>query len=121
MARARSVLLVLGLLLAGAACSKPAEPVKHYPIKGQILAVVPDRQELTIKHEDIPDFMPAMTMNYAVARPELLQGRTPGETFEGTLDVRGSTIQLSAITHTGTAPLPPMASNANAMAANLLV
>jgi protein SCO1/2 len=121
MARARSVLLVLGLLLIGAACSKPAEPVKHYPIKGQILAVVPDRQELTIKHEDIPDFMPAMTMNYAVARPELLQGRTAGETIEGTLDVRGSTIQLSAITHTGTAPLPPMAANTNAMAANLLV
>lgn len=113
-----SIVLVAGALVWIAACQH-AEPAKQYTLTGQILAVVPAQQELSIKHDDIPGFMPAMTMNYAVATPKLLEGRTPGETISATLEVRGSVIAITSITHTGTAPLPVTA-NARSMAVNLL-
>ena len=41
------------LLLSAAACGPKAAPPKQYPITGQILAVLPERQSLTIRHEAI--------------------------------------------------------------------
>jgi protein SCO1 len=115
----RFLALVVGLVVAGSACQKALPPAKEYTLKGQILAVLPDRQEITIRHEDIPGFMPAMTMNYPVAGPELMKDRTPGELVTATLEVRDATGRLTAITHTGTAPLPDSANTAM-LAAGLL-
>ena len=40
-------------LVIAAGCGQPPKPApKRYPIKGQVLGVVTDRQELTLKHED---------------------------------------------------------------------
>ncbi|HWE50997.1 MAG TPA: SCO family protein [Bryobacteraceae bacterium] len=47
-------------LLAGCGGSGP----KHYALRGRVLTKSPD--QLTVSHEDIPGFMPAMTMAYAV-------------------------------------------------------
>jgi protein SCO1/2 len=51
-------LLVLALVLG--ACSTQ----KHYALRGRVLAKSTD--QLTVNHEDIPGFMPAMTMSYGV-------------------------------------------------------
>jgi protein SCO1/2 len=102
-------LFVVLSLAAGIACQRK-EPAKQYPLTGQILAVDTTRNELTINHEDIPNLMPAMTMAYPVATPALMQGRTPGETIKGTLEVDANGGRLVSIEHTGTAPL---AQNAN--------
>ncbi|MEO8484567.1 MAG: SCO family protein [Acidobacteriota bacterium] len=96
--------LLSGLLCLSAACQR-TPPAKRYELKGQILAVVPDKQELTLKHEDIVGFMPAMTMNYQVASAALLKDREPGELITGTLEVRDSDFRITSITHTGTAPI----------------
>ena len=37
-----------------------------YKLQGQILSVDRDRTQATIKHEEIPGFMSAMTMSYQV-------------------------------------------------------
>lgn len=103
--RLTAALLSVVLLVGLAACRR-SDPPREYALQGQILAVNPDRQELTIRHEDIPQFMPAMTMTYPVARPELLQGREPGELVSATLEVADATGRLTAITRTGMAPLP---------------
>jgi protein SCO1/2 len=103
--RRTAALLILVLGTGAAACTR-SEPPREYALTGQILAVSPERQALTIRHEDIPQFMPAMTMTYPVARPELLQGREPGELVSATLEVTDSTGRLTAITRTGMAPLP---------------
>jgi protein SCO1/2 len=105
------------LLLVPAACRKAEAP--RYTLTGQVLSVQPDRQELTIRHEDIPNFMPAMTMSYRVANPALLTGRAPGELIAATLEVNAGVAQLTSITHTGSAPLAA-GSNAGTMAAELL-
>jgi protein SCO1/2 len=98
-------------------CSQPAP--KRYPLNGQILAVDVPHQQLTIRHDDIPGFMPGMTMSYPVAAASLMQGRTPGETITATLEVSDMTGRLVAIEHRGTAPLPA-GTNAVAMASALL-
>jgi protein SCO1/2 len=92
------------VILAAAGC-READPPRQYPLTGQVLAVHAERQELTVKHEDIPNFMPAMTMTYPVA-PALLEGRKPGELIAATLEVRDSTGRLIDIRSTGSAPLP---------------
>lgn len=100
------MLTVLVALASGAlACATP-DPPRQYPLTGQILAVHADRQELTVKHEDIPNFMPGMTMTFPVASPGLMEGRVAGELVTATLEVRDATGRIVAITHTGTAPLP---------------
>jgi protein SCO1/2 len=87
------------------ACSRE-NPPRQYALAGQILAVHPEKQELTIKHGDIEDLMPAMTMTFAVASAAMVEGRTPGELIKGTLEIRDSGVRLIALERTGVAPLP---------------
>jgi protein SCO1/2 len=111
-------LLIVGLACALAGCGG-RQPSKSYPITGQVLAVHPERQQITLKHEDIRNFMPGMTMSFPVASPELLTGREPGEIVTGVLEVTDAVGRLTALERTGFSPLPAD-SNAVAMAGNLL-
>lgn len=56
------LLVLAGALLASGCQSK----TKHYDLKGQVLDKNPATKEITVKHGDIPGFMPAMTMPYPV-------------------------------------------------------
>jgi protein SCO1 len=102
--RLPALLIVLGL---AAGCRPEA---RQYPIRGQILAIgstrTDGRTEVTVKHEDIPGFMPAMTMPYAVKDRGLLARLAPGDLFDGKLVLEGSDVYLSAIAKRGHAPLP---------------
>ena len=98
-------------MLAG--CSAvPDSRARQYPLRGQVLALVPDRHELTVKHQDIPGFMPAMTMAYRVKDATLLDGLSRGDLISATLNVREAEAWLSAIQRTGhaevadTGPVP---------------
>jgi protein SCO1 len=96
---------MVGLALLGAGCGRePDAPT--YQLTGQILAVKPDTNEVLVKHDDIPGFMPAMTMPYAVKDPGLLEGRLPGDLITATLRVESTFAHLTAITRTGSAPIP---------------
>jgi len=90
---------------------RPAESPRTYPIRGQILSIgetrVDGRRELSVKHEDIPGFMPAMSMAYFVKTPAMLDGIGPGDLFTATLVVNGSDVHLDALRKTGHAELPP--------------
>ena len=109
-------LAVLVLFVAGCNSEPPA---KRYELVGQILAVHADRQELTIKHEDITGYMPGMTMSFPVSNKTLMEGRTPGELITATLEVKALVGRLVAITHTGNAPVPDN-TNTAAMAEGIL-
>jgi protein SCO1/2 len=116
-AASRLVVALVLIALTGACARK--EPPKRYPLQGQVLAVNAERKEITIKHGDIPGFMPAMTMVYPVASPSLLEGRQPGELITATLQVQDFTGTLVDITHAGSAPLPTT-TNEVAMASGVL-
>ena len=97
--------LLIGGLVLVAACTRG--PGTSYELTGQILAVKPDTNEVLVKHEDIPGFMPAMTMPYTVNDPALLKERAAGDLIKATLVVvSGERPYLTAVTKTGSAPVP---------------
>jgi protein SCO1/2 len=86
------------------ACSRTA-PTKQYQLQGQILDVKPATKEVLVKHQDIPGFMPAMTMPYKVEDAALLAGKQPGDLITATLVVGETEAHLSKIDTTGHAPV----------------
>lgn len=107
----RSGGIIVALVVAAAgACSRAPEP-KRYELKGQVLGVKPEAQEVLIKHEDIQGFMPGMTMPFRVREGKLLNGLEPGDLVTATLVMSGTDAHLSAVTKTGHAELdvPPPA------------
>jgi protein SCO1/2 len=77
------------------ACRQDAAPdrsSKRYPLQGTVVSVDPDRREITIQHEDIPGFMPAMTMPFVVLPKDavLLSHVSPGDEVTATLVVPDS-------------------------------
>jgi protein SCO1 len=85
----------------------------HYELRGQVLAVDRDRQEITIKHGDIQGLMPGMTMPFKVSDAKLLDGVQAGDIVKATLVVKDATGYLSSLERTGheavTAPAPTFA------------
>ncbi|HTM05301.1 MAG TPA: SCO family protein [Vicinamibacterales bacterium] len=94
---------VLALVIVSG-CRQPP-PARQYELTGQILAIKPDRNEVILKHNDIPGFMPAMTMTYKVKEPELLNGRKEGDMVKATLVVEEVKAYLSSLNVTGHQPL----------------
>ena len=94
---------MIGLIATLAACSPAGS--REYELRGQILAIDEARQLVTIKHEDIPRFMPGMTMAFKVSEKRLLNGRAPGELVKATLVVRETDAHLRTLERIGVAPL----------------
>jgi protein SCO1/2 len=102
--------LLLGCAPSGAPpapvpIAKPAE--RAYPLRGVVVAVEPSAARLTVRHEAIPGFMPAMTMPLAAADAAELGDVRPGDTITATLRVGPDGSRLDAITVTGIPPEPP--------------
>ncbi len=53
---------------------------------GIVKAVAPKTGALTVSHDDIRGFMPAMEMMYRVRTPEVSKGLRPGDTIDFTID-----------------------------------
>jgi protein SCO1/2 len=64
----------LGFLLIG--CQSKT---KHFDLKGQVLDKKSGTNEITVKHEDIPGFMSAMTMSYSVKDRDGFRQVEPGD------------------------------------------
>ena len=95
---------IILLLAAVAGCSRAPE-AREYELKGQILAVRPERSEVLIRHEDIKGFMPGMTMPFKVKDLALIEGAKPGDLVTATLVVADVEAHLSSLTRTGHTPL----------------
>ena len=83
---------LLAVLLAAAllpACRREAPPAagNRHPLKGKVVEVDVASRKVTIAHEDIPGFMPAMTMPFVVLEKDvaLLQGVSAGDEVTATL------------------------------------
>jgi len=55
---------------------------KRYKLHGQVLEKNPASNEVTVDHQEIPGFMPAMTMPYDVKDPEAMREMQPGDVIE---------------------------------------
>ena len=91
--------------LAIGACSPPAPNQRTFKLQGQVLSVEPNRQQATIKHEEIKGFMAAMTMPYKLQDPKLADGIQPGDLINATLVVASNDAYLTEVHKVGSAPL----------------
>ena len=103
-----SFVLSLCLTLASAACSK-APDQRSFTLQGQVQSLDASRKTVVVKHEEIKNFMPAMTMPYEVEEAKLLDGLAPGDLINAKLIVFSNGAHLAEIRKVGTAPLekPP--------------
>ena len=70
----------LALLSLSIACQRQAEsPPRRYHLKGTIVRVDRGNAQLVVNHEEIPGFMAAMTMAYAVPDSRALANLSPGD------------------------------------------
>ncbi len=79
---------------ASAPAANPAE--KRYPLTGEIVKVDAARSALLVRHDDIKDFMPAMTMEFTVTKGDLAIARE-GQHIRAELVVRPEGMSLEKI------------------------
>jgi protein SCO1/2 len=102
MTKRRILSLALLAPLALAACRREAPApggAARYPLKGKVVEVDAANRRVTIAHQDIPGFMPAMTMPFALLEKDaaLLQGVFPGDEITATLVVPDSRYWLEDV------------------------
>jgi len=95
--RLPSAVLIIALAIPGfVACrdqrsvkqSGPAAAVETttYRARGVVKSIDAKRPSIEIEHEDIPDLMPAMTMEFHVKEAALLEGIKTGDRIEFTIE-----------------------------------
>src|SRR5258708_23418759 len=65
----------------------PLSAQKTYQVKGVVIDVGPEHKEVKVRHEEVPGFMPAMTMPFDVKDVRLLDGLKPGDAVTFRLNV----------------------------------
>ncbi|HEX5708141.1 MAG TPA: SCO family protein [Pyrinomonadaceae bacterium] len=86
-ARARRV-ASLSLLLAAAfatGCAAKKVAAERYELKGKVVSVAREKEEVTVAHETIPNFMEAMTMPFSLPDAEALKVVEAGDQIQATL------------------------------------
>jgi protein SCO1/2 len=79
------ILFCLVLLLAGGCKPETAAPEKNpatnrtFAVRGVVQAIPADKKHATIKHEQIPGYMAAMTMDFSVKDTNVLNGIAAGD------------------------------------------
>ena len=114
----RTIIALTAAAALVAACGR-TDNARTYQLTGQILVVKHATNEVLVKHDDIPGFMPAMTMPYTVKDAAIIRERAAGDLITATLEVAPDGAHLSAITKTGSAPLPEDARTTIPAAANV--
>jgi protein SCO1 len=78
--------------------------VRLYDVKGEVKAVDRATSDITIAHEAIPGFMPAMTMPFGVRDLRLLDGVAKGDRVTGQFAVTSTDSWLTTLTVTSRGP-----------------
>lgn len=116
--RYRIVPLFCGLVVLTASCEKnspktiPPVPrttapaantnTQIFQVKGVVVELEPDGQTVKIKHEEIPDYMPAMTMPFTARDTNELRGLTAGDAVTFRMTVTETDGWIDQIKKTGT-------------------
>ena len=70
---------ILPLLFLGFALLPALAQTNQYPVHGVVQKIDPDRRHVTVKHEKIPGYMMAMTMDFSVHDTNVLTALAPGD------------------------------------------
>ena len=92
----KGFVVIVGVLLVWVAGCGPAPKPDLLQGEGVVEKVVVTDRRIVIAHEDIPDFMDAMTMSFEVNKPSLLHQFKPGDRIRFTLERTKLTLYLVA-------------------------
>jgi protein SCO1/2 len=97
----------IGIALALFACQQASE--RRYDVKGTVVAVDPQRKQITINHEEIPGYMDAMTMPFSLKDEWPYRVLTAGDQIQAVLIVQGDHAWLEelGITRSTSGPEAP--------------
>jgi protein SCO1/2 len=95
-------LFALSALLAAASCAGRQAEQHRYDFKGKVVAVDRSKGEVTVDHEDIKGYMPAMTMPFPLRDADALNTVAVGDGIQATLVITDDAFWLEnpAITKT---------------------
>src|SRR5438046_9756478 len=103
-------LLITALILFFSVACRPRRSAneKRYPLKGKVVAVDKSDRTATISHQDIPGYMPGMTMPFKIKNDADLEMLKPGDEVTATLvvDDLSSWIEITAIVEGGSRLTP---------------
>jgi protein SCO1/2 len=77
-------------LCFGISCGRSSAGEQRYELNGKVVSVDRDKSQVTISHEDVKGYMPAMTMAFNVPSETDLQILAPDDQVTATLVVDGS-------------------------------
>jgi protein SCO1/2 len=89
------VLAFLGIVVFVAVACGPS--TQTYEANGIVVSVDPGQRQVRVAHQAIPEFMPAMTMNFDVAPQVKLEALSPGEPIRFTLERSASALRITVI------------------------
>lgn len=109
----KNTLSAVALILCCAllSCSKQESKqtdVVTFPLKGEVVAIDTAKMRITIDHEEIPDYMMAMTMPFKVKDADLLRSVAVGDTIQGVLAVSRTESWLETFSVTGKGEAPDL-------------
>lgn len=100
--------LTLAIIFAG--CAKREEKKQAdlvtFPLKGEVVAIDTVKKRVTVSHEEIPNYMAAMTMPFKVKNPALLKSIQVGDSVQGTLAVSRTESWLETLSVLGNGASP---------------
>src|SRR5580692_6972844 len=95
------LMILIATGLAGCGSSKPAQQPaagpQRYHLDGRVVSVEPAKQQVVVDAGDIPGFMMAMTMGYAVKSPDQLTPLSPEDQIKADVVVNGTDVHLENI------------------------
>lgn len=83
------VVLLIACVCFATACRRSGNE-KRFDLKGKVVVVEPDKHLVTVSHEEIKGYMPAMTMPFTVPSESDLKILAPDDQITATLVVDGS-------------------------------
>ena len=105
MTRRIGLCLLAAAALAG--CGSRKEPVKRYPMVGEIVALDSGTHNATIKHEKIGDWMEAMTMEYTIKPDSEFAKLHVGDRIQATVVVQDPVYWVTDVKVTGAGGAKP--------------
>ncbi len=72
---AKLIAILAVLLFFSTSCNRH----RKYLVRGEVIGTNLNTSEITLKHGDIPGFMPAMTMPYRIKDPAVVRELQPGD------------------------------------------
>ena len=117
-------IVAMGIFISAglAGCSSSPKPAgqtaaqgpQRYKLDGRVVSVETAKQQVVVDAKDIPGFMMAMTMGYAVKNPNLLTPLSPEDRITADVVVNGNDVYLENIVVVKKADnaKPPAAGNA---------